>query len=169
MPVLIAMSRSGDVVISQDDNRYWLHLPPTAGGVRPLDENELDRYISFGDLSEIGESFDTYQLLATAVSAEAAKLPLPGIDPSTWDGTDVVDMLAEVEALIADGEHGEATALARLLVSLPVVRLDEGLHDQVLGYLVGTAVAMRPAFQTSVAASVVESARERWATVALAA
>ena len=48
MPTLIAMARSGDVVLTDDGRTVRLHLPEGAGGITAVERSEVDRIISGG-------------------------------------------------------------------------------------------------------------------------
>ncbi len=169
MPTLVAMSRGGDMLITEDNGVSRLHLPPGAGGVSILSGDEAYMIISRADLSMVDEDFRTWGDLAAAVQRRVADgMELPGIDTTEWDAIDVREMLDVVDDLLDEDDNAEAVQLLDFLLGLSLVRDDDHLYRETKERLVAVQQPMPELahFPTKVPREVTDRAHRQWERVA---
>ena len=169
MPMLVAMSASGDVLVTTDGSVARLHLPALAGGVEVLGEVDLDVYVARAGLDRVDHEFESWTDLGAWVNQRVEGwLPHHRLDPADWDVEDVGDMLETFDDLVSRGENDEARALIDWLLGVPVVRARGDLFDRVLERQRGASrpAVLPPRFKTDQAPEIVERAKQRWAVAA---
>lgn len=169
MPELIALSRSGDAFVTNDNGRFLLHLPAAQGGIRSLTAVEADRYVTDAGLRLIGQQFESWSSIDEFVRSYGAEnVPAPEIDPDRWDEHEVRDMLAAAQRMVERDESAKAQGLLNLLLALRLVRGDDELHRLALTQLDSLTRPATPAPPFSSDRAPAEAAQARWRELAAA-
>lgn len=173
MPRLMSMARSGETFITHDDRRgYWLHLPEGAGGAGPISASDAARAVRDHGFVPVERDFTSWPDLDDFLEAEAATLgPIASPDPTTFDRTDVEELLAIAREWLVTGEGPRAQRLVTQLFRAPVSLSQPDLRDELLGLLdrLGTTTPVLRSERSAAHDPVKAAAHRRWEHLELAA
>jgi len=140
LPILVALSPAGDVVVTSRYGRHWVHQPLTEP--RQIDTDKVERFIDSADLLRVGQQYESWAMLEADIQRRVRTAPTVPVDTTHWDAVDVRDMLKVARVFEAEAKVPDARSLLQLLAGLPVVRGDDSLHKEVIDAL-GALVAPR--------------------------
>lgn len=161
---LLAMAPSGETFFARDQfDRVWLYQPLGAGEPKVVAERDVERAVTAHAFERFEREFPTWQALDDFRHEHALNLaPLVVSDDDELDLDDVERLSDVARRWISEGKGVQARKLVLRLLRLPAVRVDNTMHERLLGVLEALSEPPTIVFRSSETEPVKEAAHDRW-------